>query len=243
MRRLVSFTTAVLVAMSGLTVAATGASAGPAPAECRTGVTVSAGKSPATVSVSDSTTLTHVPVTVSISGTSLALASADPAVTLLDARWCVKSRGNVIPGGGLVGENTATDGKGAILDIASLVVIDVATAPVQPPSDPWPTLIGQCFNGNENFTDPAAGNVQYWVDTMYVGTADSPNNLMQFDSLNGTCSGTTSWPAQWIQAADQEAADAVCGSLYANHFAVAANIRVAGAPADAWYCSVSSSVG
>jgi hypothetical protein len=94
------------------------------------GVKVAASHRPATVSVATTAGSTAA-VTVTFSaaghGTSITLSSADPAVRLTDATWCVKSAGDPMLGSGLSATSPNTHKKGKPQGIRYVTVYTVTT--------------------------------------------------------------------------------------------------------------------
>lgn len=92
-----------------------------------TAAKVESTSSPGTVTVVDTRTGQPIQVVVTISGTSFTVTPVDPAVTLVDASWCVKSSTNVNVGKGTTGASTSTNKNGKVQDISYVVLYSVTS--------------------------------------------------------------------------------------------------------------------
>ncbi len=99
-----------------------------------TGVKVEDGSSPGTVQVYDQTTGTYISVVVTITGATFELTPVDPALTLVDAGWCVKSSTKVNYGTGVTGASESRNRNGVIQDISYVMLYWVKTGTPPPPT-------------------------------------------------------------------------------------------------------------
>lgn len=232
MRRTNAILGTLLITLGFLMTGTSTAWADKAPSGCnsREGISVTAGRAPATVTVPDTTTEQPLAVTIHISGRTFGVASAQSSVRLADARWCIKAGGSWQPGSGATGVSAVVDKRGDLLDISTVLILDVASVP-----DPWTEYIGVCLDGISG-TGPE-GQVVHVMDAQYVGPIGERDNGVVFpNSVDGSCGGTDIVRFTWVHALDEAAAASACASLGLYAGAASGTGYWPLAPTESWVC-------
>ncbi len=87
----------------------------------------------------------------------------------------------------------------------ALVIGATACFPQPPPTDPWESLEGTCFDG-------VTLGLLNFNDFRYIGPSNGPANTESYPSQNGTCSGSVIFLGRMVQASDSATASATCGA-------------------------------